>query len=160
MKIILDTNIYDCLESDSTTRGLVKAMVKTGLLTVIVTRTIAEELLKSPFEGIPNFFKTEYKGDTVSRCGIMCAGDSLGSGEVFDAHLGKSKKVNDALVADAASWNADWVVSEDKRLRKRLCNLNTRCISMSFDEFKTQLRKRISRADNNLFQRIARGRAR
>ena len=148
MKIILDTNIYDCLESDSTTRALVRAMVETGLLTVIVTRTIAEELLESPFGGIPNFFKTEYKGNTVSRCGIMCAGDSLGSGEVFDAHLGESRKVNDALVADAAGWNADWIVSEDQRLRKRFCNQNVSCIPMSYDEFRTRLREKDSMADN------------
>lgn len=98
MKIILDTNIYDFLAADSATRDLVKGMVDSGLLTVIVTRTVAEELFRSPFEGIPSFFKTEYQGNTVGRCGIMCAGDSLGPGEVFDAHLGNSKKVNDALI--------------------------------------------------------------
>jgi predicted nucleic acid-binding protein len=142
MKVILDTNIYDCLEIDTATRSLVKAMVETGRLTVIVTRTIAEELWKSPFQGIPNFFKTEYKGNTVSRCGIMCAGDSLGSGEVFDTHLGGSRKVNDALIADAACRHADWIVSEDQRLRKRFGHINASCIMLSYDEFRTRLTSR------------------
>lgn len=148
MKIIMDTNIYDCLEIDTTTRTLVKAMVEAGLLTVIVTRTIAEELWKSPFQGIPNFFKTEYVGNTVSRCGIMCAGDSLGSGKVFDAHLGGSRKVNDALIADAACRHVDWIVSEDQRLRKRFGQLNARCITLSYDEFRTRLMERNLMADN------------
>jgi hypothetical protein len=151
MKIILDTNIYDFLAIDSETCDLVKGIVNSGQLTVIVTRTVAEELFRSPFEGIPNFFKTEYQGNTVSRCGLMCAGDSLGAGEVFDAHLGKSKKVNDALIADSASYEADWVVSEDSRLRKRFAKLNSHCQSMSYGEFKANLREMVSSEDNNLF---------
>lgn len=142
MKIILDTNIYDFLAVDDATCALVRAMVETGELAVIVTPTIAEELLASPFEGIPNFFKIEYEGGTVSRCGIMCTGDRLGGGEVFDAHLGKSKNIHDALIADAAATYVDWIVSEDRRLSKRLCDLDVPCLSITYEEFKARLRKR------------------
>jgi rRNA-processing protein FCF1 len=141
IKVILDTNIYDSLENDSATCVLVWAMVESGLLTVIVTRTIAEELWESPFGGIPNFFKTEYMGNTVARCGIMRAGDSLGSGEIYEEHLGTSRKVNDALIADAASWVADWIVSEDQRLRKRFSQQNVRCTAMSYEEFRHRLKE-------------------
>ena len=139
MNIILDTNIYDLLANDPITCALVKAMVETERLTVIVTRTIAEELWNSPFQGIPSFFKTEYEGNTVSRCGIMCAGDRLGSGVAFDVHLGNSIKQNDALIVDAASLYAEWIVSEDQRLRKRFSHLNTCCIPMSYNEFSRRL---------------------
>lgn len=139
MKIIFDTNIYDLLANDTITCALVREMVESERLTVVVTRTIAEELWESPFHGIPSVFKTEYEGNTVSCCGIMCAGDRLGPGEAFDAHLGNSIKQNDALIADAASWYADWIVSEDQRLLKRFCHLNTCCIPMSYDEFKRRL---------------------
>jgi predicted nucleic acid-binding protein len=139
MKAILDTNIYDRLDGDSVARTLARRLVVAGKLTAVVPRTIAEELWKSPFGGIPGFFPTEYAGNTVGRCGIIRAGDSMGSGQVFDAHLGKSRKVNDALIADAANWKADCLVSEDRRLLKRLAELNVRCRSMTYDEFKAWL---------------------
>jgi hypothetical protein len=145
MKIILDTNIYDLLAKDTIICALVRELVETERLTVIVTSTIAEELWESPFHGIPGFFKTEYEGNTVSRCGIMCAGDRLGPGDVFDAHLGSSIKQNDALIADAASWYADWIVSEDQRLRKRFCHLKTCCIPMAYDEYKRRLMEKFCR---------------
>lgn len=57
LKAILDTNIYDRLDGDSAARALVRHLVDARKLTVVVTRTI-------------------YEGNTVGRCGIMCAGDS------------------------------------------------------------------------------------
>lgn len=141
MKIILDSNIYDKLAIDTASQMKIRKLVDEGKIAVIVTSTIFEELLKSPFKGIPDYFKTEYTGNTVGRCGIMCAGDSIGVGSIFDAHLGSSKKLNDALIADASDWKVDYLVSEDGRLRKRMRNISQNCIVLSYLNFVDMLKK-------------------
>lgn len=135
IKLIFDTNIYDQLAKDAARIVAVADLVSSSSLQVIVTRTIAEELARSPFKGIPDFFPTHYIGNTVAVAGIMCAGDSLGGGDVYFEHIGTSKKKNDALIADAASWHADWLVSEDTRLRERLNQIGGRCTGLTYDEF-------------------------
>jgi predicted nucleic acid-binding protein len=139
MKIILDTNIYDKLDSDINAQVKLKELTDKSKLVVIVTRTIFEELEKSPFGGIPSFFKTKYIGNTVSRSGLMCSGDSLGSGVLFDAHLGKSTKINDALIVDAADLKADYLISEDKRLKSRMARVSQSCQVLSYSDFVTML---------------------
>lgn len=141
MKIILDSNIYDKLAIDIATQAEVRKFVDEGKIVVIATRTIFEELLKSPFGGIPSFFKIEYTGNTVGRCGIMCAGDSIGAGTIFDAHLGSSKKLNDALIADASGWKADYLVSEDDRLQKRMRKIAQNCAVLSYLDFVAMLKE-------------------
>lgn len=141
MKIILDSNIYDKLAIDIASQMKIRKLVDESKIVVIVTRTIFEELLRSPFGEIPKFFKTEYTGNTVGRCGIMCAGDSIGAGTIFDAHLGSSKKLNDALIADASDWKADYLISEDSRLQKRMRNLSKNCTVLSYLDFVAMLSK-------------------
>ncbi len=140
MKFILDTNIYDKLATNVDIQAKIKDLIDKSRLTIIVTRTVAEELLNSPFKGIPKFFPIEYRGNTVSRSGLMCASDSLGSGEVFDKHRGVSKKTKDALIADAAELNADYLVSEDKRLKKRMPIASKNCKALSYSDFISKLR--------------------
>ncbi len=137
--ILLDCNIYDLLESDGSTVVNINKLIRAGSLKVLVTRTVAEELGKSPFQGVPKFFPTEFKGNTVGRLGLMTCSDSIGEGAVFDAHLGTSKHVNDALIADAASWMAQFLISEDIRLRSRISKVTSRCKAMSYAEFKATL---------------------
>lgn len=135
MKIILDGNIYNILEKDTSIRIKCRKLIENGSMTVIVTRTIYEELMPSKFKGVPDFFPVEYEGNTVARCGIMCAGDRLGNGEVFDEHLGQSRKVEDALIADAANVYADYLVTEDKRLGKRLTDISMGCKVLRYEDF-------------------------
>lgn len=52
--------------------------------------------------------------------------DSIGAGQTFDAHLGNSRKINDALIADAADWLAQWLVTGDGSLTRSPRAL-TRC---------------------------------
>ena len=141
MKIIFDGNIFDKIVNDLDLQELITLLAKDKILTVIVTRTIAEELMRSPFNGVPEFIPTEYMGNTVGRCGIMAAGDSIGSGNIFDAHKGNSNKINDALIADAADRDADYLISDDKRLRKRLFEVSKLCKPLSFGEFLKMLKK-------------------
>ncbi len=135
MNVVLDTNIYDTLTENPEYCTVIRTLIESGLLSVIVTRTVVEELFRSPFNGIPDFFPTSYELNTVSRAGIMKAGDRLGRGDVYCSHLGDSKKVNDALIADAAAVYADYLVSDDYRLRKRMQSIESRCKPLSFNEF-------------------------
>ena len=134
-RAVLDGNIYNFLERDVHVRSQVKNLIEAGALTVVLTRTVAEELWPSPFRGVPNFFPVEYIGNTVGRCGLLAAGDSIGAGEVFDSHKGNSKKVADALIADAADCCADWLVTDDGRMRRRLAKVARRCVALSYPEF-------------------------
>ena len=140
MKFILDTNIYDKLATNLDIQAEIKDLIDNGFLKIIVTRTVAEKTLKSPFQGIPKFFPIEYKGNTVSRSGLMCAGDSLGSGEVFNKHKGESKKTKDALIADASDLNADYLVSEDNRLKRRMSKASNNCETLSYTDFIAKLK--------------------
>ena len=145
--VLFDTNVFDRLASDAELQAEVRTAVERRLLKVIVTRTIADELGKSPFNGVPDFFPYEYVGNTVGRVGLLCAGDSIGGGEVFDNHLGNSRKENDALVVDAASWHADWLVSEDARLLKRADEIRMRSKAMSYSEFRNSLLRLVANGD-------------
>lgn len=135
MKVVLDTNIYDKLAIDEESCQVVVDAIKAGFLKIIVTRTVAEELYKSPFKGIPDFFDTVYEPNTVAIAGIMESGDRLGSGDIYYEHKGESKKENDAFIVDAAAVYADYVVSEDIRLRKRVECMNINCQAKSYLQF-------------------------
>lgn len=137
--VVLDSNIYDLLADDAATVELIRNTISEGHLEVIVPRTVAEELWRSPYKGIPTFFPTVFKGNTVGRAGLMTCGDSIGPGETFDAHKGSSFKVNDALIADAADWMAQWLVSQDARLLSRMTKVAMNCEALSYDEFKGRL---------------------
>lgn len=139
ISILFDANIYAILSKNRATCESINLLASSARIRVFVSRTVAEELYRSPFRGVPNLFPVEYVGNTVGRMGIMCCGDSLGSGDVFYEHLGKSVKANDALIADAASWHADWLAFEDERLRKRAGKTTMRAHSMNYAEFKAKI---------------------
>ncbi len=136
---ILDTNIYDLLADDEEQCERIRYLITRAHFRVVVTRTIAMELYSSPFNGIPDFFPWQYVGNTVGRAGMMSAGDSIGNGKIYDEHLGKSKKTNDALITDAAAFYADWLVSEDKRLYDRAKTINMRAKLMKYSDFRNSL---------------------
>lgn len=133
--IILDGNIYDLLLRDGATLATLRRCIDSGAVRVLITRTLAEELRRSPFGGVPQLFQTERVGDTVGRVRLMRCGDRLGYGHVFTAHKGVSNQVNDALIADAADCLATWLVSEDARLRRRLLAVSIECLALSYEEF-------------------------
>ena len=135
--IVLDTNIYDRLEVDAATVNQIDQLITSNLITVLVPRQVAEELRQRP-TGIPALFPMSYVGHAVARAGIMCAGDYLGSGKVFDGHRGNSQKTADAFIADVASMIADWFVSEDNRCLRRF-PANTRCTPMRYQQFQERL---------------------
>jgi hypothetical protein len=73
----------------------------------------------------------KYVGDSVMFCDGPCDA-RVGPGTLYRAHLGTSNKHDDAVIADAADYDADYLVSEDRRLRRRMNDHALRCRAMPF----------------------------
>jgi len=146
LKVLLDTNAYDLIEGVPGVLAMVERAIENGTIEVLMPRTVAMELHQRP-QWYPGSFQVTHTGHHVARAGLMCAGDALGSGSAFDTHLGEgtSKHIPDALIADTATWIADWFVSNDKRSRNRLRNIyaesdiSNKCREMDFREFVDRL---------------------
>jgi hypothetical protein len=50
-------------------------------------------------------------------------------------------KLKDALIADAADSDCDFLVTDDERCKKRLNEISQRCRAVNFNEFKNWLGK-------------------
>lgn len=132
--MLLDTNIYDKLSEDEASREIVQILIQTGEMEILVSPTIYDELCLSPFKGVPPFFPVNYIGESVFVAGGH-VGDRCGTGEILQKHLGNSKKLNDAFIADVASMDADFLVTEDRRLRTRLKSIQSWCQPVDFASF-------------------------
>jgi len=134
--LLLDTNIYDLLAIDQTSRDRVSTAIAQGILRVVINSIIRDELAKSPYRGIPDFFLVEIIADSVVVPGLAIPGLARpGKGDVFAAHIGSSRQGKDAVIADSASNYADIFVSNDGRNRNRLQRLGTSCTCFSYHEF-------------------------
>lgn len=137
--VILDTNIYDKLRDKLITRKLIKNLIDKAKLLIIMPRSVAEELHLSPLKEVQSYFPIKFVGNTVGNVN-MAVCDAIGSGEVFNKHVGDSKKVNDAYIVDAADWYADWLVSEDVRLINRAAKISNRFRCMNYCQFLQELK--------------------
>jgi predicted nucleic acid-binding protein len=73
----------------------------------------------------------------VSKYGDCTYGTGLQSGiSIDDVKTSQGNQLEDALIATTASSHADILVTEDKRLRKRLDKIPIRCKVFSFADFK------------------------
>ncbi|MEX3982141.1 hypothetical protein AB4Y45_24545 [Paraburkholderia sp. EG287A] len=138
LTIFFDSNIYDRLEGDADTTALVLTRIEEKRVEVLMPRQVAKELHKRP-KAFPALFPVTRIGHAVARAGIMCAGDIIGTGEVFDEHKGDSKQAADAFIVDVAVIIANWCVSEDLRSRRRFPQGDD-CIPLSYAEFCERLR--------------------
>jgi predicted nucleic acid-binding protein len=134
MKVVLDSNIYDKCAQIYEIQCRVRELILAGKIEILISPTIYDELCKSPFNGVPNFFPGTYIGESVFVAGGR-VGDRVGTGEILDEHLGDSKKVADAFIADLAATDAEYLVSEDKRLRIRLNAIQSWCKAIDFLTF-------------------------
>jgi hypothetical protein len=134
MKVLLDSNIYDKCSQNYEIQKSVNELIVAGKLEILVSPTIYDELCESPFNGVPDFFPVTYIGESVFVAGGR-VGDRLGIGEILDEHLGSSKKVADAFIADVAATDADYLVSEDIRMRSRLNAIQSWCKAIDFLTF-------------------------
>jgi len=138
--VLLDTNIFDKLVRDDESVSLVKALCEAGSIRVIASRTVRDELAGSPGIGLLDDLSVEIVGNATPVADIMCAGDFLGDADYFFHHKGESNKENDALVAAAAEFHADWLVSEDHRLVHRHEIHAQACEAMDYARFVDEIK--------------------
>ena len=134
--VLPDGNVYDKLRRDAKTRATLQACVDRGLVRVIATLTVLDELRRSPFGGIPAWYRVAIESENVTVLNKATLGVTrLGEGAVYYEHCGKSRQVPDAIIADSANALADILVSEDRRCRERLKRIGTRCKGMDYEGF-------------------------
>ena len=84
--ILLDSNIYDKLWSDENTRLRLASLILHSKVHVIATPKIVDELTRSPFKGVPDWFDVDEEIEAVAVVGHARVGMArLGSGNVLYA---------------------------------------------------------------------------
>ena len=139
MRVLLDSNVYDLFAEDAEAIRLLADACAAGLVRVVVTPVVLEELQASPFGGLPEWAPFEPEPEAVAVLGHAKVGWArLGDGRVFRAHQGKSAKARDAIIAASAHALADALVSDDKRCRARFQKLSG-SRAWTFDQFRAWL---------------------
>jgi hypothetical protein len=135
-RVLLDTNVYDKLALDTERRARIANLVAAQRLLVIATPIIVDELALSPLGGLPDWFPVVVEPENVTVLGFARLGMArLGEGDVYTKHRGASKNIKDGIVADSADALADILVSEDARCRRRMTEISSRCVGMSYEAF-------------------------
>ncbi len=132
-RIFFDTNVFSHLVEDRFLRNRVSAACKSGLIEVIVTPVLEEELQAGPLGGVPEWLPVRFEGEGIAVAGGR-VGDHLSDGKLMQAHLGASRKANDAILAESAEL-ADIFVSEDRRFSRRLRRFGAACEVMGLADF-------------------------
>ena len=137
-RIVLDANIWDKLSSDDEARERVRALCEDEqTLEIIVPATLARELEASPFGGVPDWFPTNQITDSVFVLDHTPLGEGrLGDGDTFAEHRGSSGEIADAVIADAVATDADVLVTEDKRARKRYREIKGKAHALDWAAFR------------------------
>lgn len=152
MRVLLDGNIYNKLEADPALVDRLKRLISDGKLTVLCNQVVEQELLSSPYKGIPDWFSVERIREPGAFIGSahIAPDDADPEDEryanimpnvsVYSGHRGNSKKSSDAIIADTASKKCDYLVSEDRRLLQRMnAQAGAHCKGVSFSEFKEKV---------------------
>src|SRR5665213_2865173 len=141
--VLLDGNIYDRLAADLQVRLRLGRLIGLGIVRVIATPVLVDELAASPFKGFPDWFPVEVEAESVFVWGHARWGMARYSeGQTYTEHRGQSNKIVDAIIADSANSLADVLVSDDRRCRTRLASLGGQCSVMNFEQFRAWLDQR------------------
>ena len=139
-KVVLDTNIYDILATDTDRCELLRELILNGAVEVLVSPVVHDQLEASPFKGLPTMFPVRLVSEAVAIVGVAKVGLArIGAGEVFTRHRGESSQYEDAIIADTAHSDADIFVSEDNRCRKRLKEISVDLKCLNYEEFSAWL---------------------
>lgn len=145
--VFLDGNIYNLLDQDLETRTSVAKAIARGQIRVIATPVVVDELLQSPFGGVPDWFSVDVEVENVAVPDHWHLGQAgLGDGRVFTEHRGTSHKTRDAIIADSADALADVLVTDDRRCRKRLLEISSKCTAFDYKRFRRWLANEIPSA--------------
>lgn len=121
--VLLDGNVFDKIAEDAEGRAMLRALCSSGRLRQVTSPTVRGEVAASRKPGLLALLDEmpiEVVGNAPPLADLMRAGDHLGDPQRFVEHKGKSSKVDDALIAAAADFHSDYVVSGDDRLRHRV----------------------------------------
>ena len=136
MIVFFDTNIYNKLAGDSSCREQIARLIASGIVRVVTTPMVVDEVEAGPLKRLPNWFPINVEAENVAVIGYARIGMSrLGDGTVYKAHRGVSKKTPDAIIADSADALADILVSDDNRSRNKLSRISPTCRGMTYAEF-------------------------
>lgn len=136
-RVFFDTNVFAHIDENARIRSLILNACRQGLIEIIVTPVVREELERGPLGGVPDWLPHRHEGEGILVAGGR-VGDHVSDGRLAIAHLGKSKHINDAILAESAVL-ADVCVSEDRRFLRRLRRLGAECTSMKLIEFEDWL---------------------
>jgi len=134
--VLFDCNIYDQLAADVERRGRLTEFITRGEIRVIATPILLDELVASPFGGLPDWFPIPVEVENVAVWGHARYGMArYGEGHVYSKHRGSTNKIKDAILADSADALADILVSDDRRCRTHLSEVSSKCVGMSYADF-------------------------
>ena len=147
-KLMLDTQIYDLIV---TIHGLVErinCLTAEGKITLLCTHIQNDELTNIPDQR-KRAEVSRIKRQQVTTAGAVYGTSKYGAATYGDGSLSgvslhqirsKSKKhIRDALIATTAARDADVLVTEDRRLAKRVRSTTASCQVWSFKDFKTYI---------------------
>ncbi|WP_148282301.1 hypothetical protein [Corallococcus coralloides] len=140
MRFILDGNIYDKLALDTALVDRIRRLIDHKSLTLLANRSLWSEIESSPHEALAKSLPVIRIGESVFMAGGR-VGDRVGSGNLYRTHRGTSKKLNDALIADATDASADYLVTEDERCRNRMTQYSSRAQAIDFEGFKALIQQ-------------------
>src|SRR3989442_15729641 len=63
MRVLLDANVYDALGQDADARSMIRKLIDRGVLHVIATPMVLDELRDSPFGGLPDWFSVDLEAE-------------------------------------------------------------------------------------------------
>jgi len=146
-KFLLDGNIYDRLQAESAVRDQIASLYDSGVLEIVASPVVVDELKRSPSGGIPDWFSVVVQPEGIAISGLARSGMARSStGVIYEQHAGESNKGFDAIVAQSARSMGATLVSEDRRCRERLRRLAGPGSALTYDEFKAWL-QRVSDAE-------------
>lgn len=129
MRIMLDSNVFDKVAAKPEIIHDLGLLTRTGELEIVSTHIQDDQLKKIPDRtkrdavlGIPGRIvpTTEFVLD-VSDLELSCLGNGeAGSLHYEDIRRGNPRHIEDALIALAAAHEADVLVTDDKRLGKKV----------------------------------------
>lgn len=137
-RFFLDGMIYNELDRDADTSERLRSLVALGTVEIIATPALVVEMKRSPFGGIPNWFKVVVHPEGIGISGLARSGMARSStGAMFKNHLGGSNNGFDAIIAHSAHSLGATLVSNDNRSRNRLKQLTaTDTSAVTYAEFK------------------------
>src|SRR5258708_3094412 len=73
-RFLLDGNIYNLLEPEPTVRNQVRALTENGRVEIVASPVVVTELQRSPFRGVPTWFRVIVQPEGIAISGLARSG--------------------------------------------------------------------------------------